>query len=371
MAPASAPTPQASAASPQGNDVPTANLPLTEYDYPDGTGSIGLPDGWTTQGQSAIGGVAIKGPANQVIFIHNPVIIQAPDSPAVAAQQRTDAQTAQMNQRLAQRNLPPIRQKPLPPMMVAPLSDPIDSVQVLMPQFNKRAAFYNGPSSTFGKFISTREIPANAANAKRAIVDYTITTTLNGELTSIRVQADLMTCPVNNSVWMCLAHYSAQAPEATFDHDLPIMMEIVRSEKVDQQKMAQVALARNQQQYQAGQQMLAAQQQQFQAMSDIYKQKAQTQQDIHDQQQAQTEAGYAAHNQQFNDYELQRSRHAADFNESIIGTRTIYDTVTGESGYANLTDVNGVVDSLNQAALDPNRFVQIPLRDQLYPLPGR
>ena len=195
--------------------------------------------------------------------------------------------------------------------------------------------------------------------------------TLNGELTSIRVQADLMTCPVNNSVWMCLAHYSAQAPEATFDHDLPIMMEIVRSEKVDQQKMAQVALARNQQQYQAGQQMLAAQQQQFQAMSDIYKQKAQTQQDIHDQQQAQTEAGYAAHNQQFNDYELQRSRHAADFNESIIGTRTIYDTVTGESGYANLTDVNGVVDSLNQAALDPNRFVQIPLRDQLYPLPGR
>ena len=66
---------------------------------------------------------------------------------------------------------------------------------------------------------------------------------------------------------------------------------------------------------------------------------------------------------------MQRSRNSADFDESIIGTRTIYDTVTGQSGYANLTDVNGVVDSLNQAALDPNRFVQIPLRDQLYPIP--
>jgi hypothetical protein len=69
------------------------------------------------------------------------------------------------------------------------------------------------------------------------------------------------------------------------------------------------------------------------------------------------------------DSPLSVARHAADFNESIIGTRTIYDTVTGASGYANLTDVNGVVDSLNQAALDPTRFVQIPLRDQLYPLP--
>jgi hypothetical protein len=91
--------------------------------------------------------------------------------------------------------------------------------------------------------------------------------------------------------------------------------------------------------------------------------------DEHNEQMAVTQAGYDAHNQQFNDYELQRSRHAADFNESILGTRTVYDTVTGQSGYANLTDVNGVVDSLNQAALDPNRFVQIPLRDQLYPLP--
>ena len=95
----------------------------------------------------------------------------------------------------------------------------------------------------------------------------------------------------------------------------------------------------------------------------------QTRADIHQQYMAQTQAGYDAHNAQFANYEWQRSRNAADFNESIIGTRTIYDTVTGESGYANLSDVNGVVDSLNQAALDPNRFVQIPLRDQLYPNP--
>jgi hypothetical protein len=170
---------------------------------------------------------------------------------------------------------------------------------------------------------------------------------------------------------MYFGRYSAAAPDATFDHDLPIMMAIVQSEKVNQDRAMQVGLQQNQQAYQAGQQMLAAQQSQFQAMNNMYKQNAQTQFDIHEQQQAQTQAGYDAHNQQFRDDQLQRSRNAADFNESIIGTRTIYDTVTGQSGYANLTDVNGVVDSLNQAALDPNRFVQIPLRDQLYPLPGK
>jgi hypothetical protein len=168
---------------------------------------------------------------------------------------------------------------------------------------------------------------------------------------------------------MWFARYSVQAPAATFERDLPLMMAMVNSEKVDQNRATQVAQARNQQMQQMGQQMLAAQQAQFQALNNMAKQNADTQNRIHQQQQEQTQAGYDAHNQQFKDYELQRSRNAADFNESIIGTRTIYDTVTGQSGYANLTDVNGVVNSLNQAALDPNRFVQIPLREQLYPIP--
>jgi hypothetical protein len=254
-------------------------------------------------------------------------------------------------------------------MLVAPPADPIDAVQVLLPQFSKRSAFFSGPTITFGKFISAKEVPSNVPNTKFAIADYTISQTLNGQSASLRVQAELSTCPLGKTAWMYLAHYSIQAPEATFEHDRPIMMAIVKSEKVDAAKMGEVSLQRNQQQYQAGQQILAAQQKQAQAINDMYKQNAQTQQRIHAAQQQQTQAGYDAHNAQFRDDQLQRSRHAADFNESIIGTRTIYDTVTGESGYANLTDVNSAVDSLNKAALDPNRFVQIPLRDELYPLP--
>ena len=75
-----APAQQASTTAPakkgQAGRTSAANVALTEYDYPDGTGSIGLPEGWTTQAQSAADGVAIKGPANQVIFVHNAVTVQ-------------------------------------------------------------------------------------------------------------------------------------------------------------------------------------------------------------------------------------------------------------------------------------------------------
>ena len=80
-------------------------------------------------------------------------------------------------------------------------------------------------------------------------------------------------------------------------------------------------------------------------------------------------AGYVAHNQQEADRQAQQQRNAADFIETIKGTRTVVDTATGATGTADLSSVNGVVDEMNRAALDPNRFVQIPLRDEMYPRP--
>ncbi len=369
------PAPQTDAGAPAAANPTSANAAQTagfhEYDYPDGTGSIQIPDGWTMKGNSAINAAMVAGPADQTIFLHNSRSILTPDSPQVAQREQMDARWAQMNANSEQRGLQPIPRKPLPPLMVAPLTKAADAVPVMISLFSKSSEFNNGPSLSLDRVISTQDAPCQLQGGTRAIVTFAFTKTLNGQSTAYRQQLDLITSPVGNTAWMYFGRYSAAAPDATFDHDLPIMMAIVQSEKVNQDRAMQVGLQQNQQAYQAGQQMLAAQQSQFQAMNNMYKQNAQTQQNIHDEQQAQTQAGYDAHNQQFRDDQLQRSRNAADFNESIIGTRTIYDTVTGQSGYANLTDVNGVVDSLNQAALDPNRFVQIPLRDQLYPLPGK
>jgi hypothetical protein len=53
------------------------------YQFPDGTGSITLADGWKTQAQSAISAIFIKGPADQNIFIGASINVQTPDSPMV------------------------------------------------------------------------------------------------------------------------------------------------------------------------------------------------------------------------------------------------------------------------------------------------
>ncbi len=243
----------------------------------------------------------------------------------------------------------------------------------MVPQFSKRSEFYNGPSVALDKILSSQDLPCALPNGKRALIDYTFTRTQNDQSKLMRVRIVLVVAPVGQgdppAAWMWFCVKGLQGPDATFDRDLPIMQAMADSEKPNQDRVMQVMQARNQQIQQFSQQMAAAANAQMQAQYRQFQQDQQTRADIHQQQMAQTQAGYDAHNAQFANYEWQRSRNAADFDESIIGTRTIYDTVTGESGYANLSDVNGVVDSLNQAALDPNRFVQIPLRDQLYPNP--
>ena len=61
-----------------------------------------------------------------------------------------------------------------------------------------------------------------------------------------------------------------------------------------------------------------------------------------------------------------QARHDAnsDFIETIIGYRSVYDRQTGQTSSVPLYNVNDITSSLNTAANDPNRFVQIPLRYQ-------
>jgi hypothetical protein len=76
---------------------------------------------------------------------------------------------------------------------------------------------------------------------------------------------------------------------------------------------------------------------------------------------AQTDATIARMQQQ----QLESDRSFADVDEGIRGYRKVYDTQTGEESDVNLGDVNGVVNSLNEA--DPGRYVQVPLRDEVQP----
>jgi hypothetical protein len=66
---------------------------------------------------------------------------------------------------------------------------------------------------------------------------------------------------------------------------------------------------------------------------------------------------------------LIRDRSATDFDEVIRGQRAVEDTRTGERTSVDLGNVNEIVNKLNEH--DPDRYIQIPLRDELYPMPDR
>jgi len=62
-----------------------------------------------------------------------------------------------------------------------------------------------------------------------------------------------------------------------------------------------------------------------------------------------------------------RERSSADFDEVIRGYRNVEDTATGERTSVDLGNVDSIVDKLNEG--DPGRYKQIPLRDDVAPLP--
>jgi hypothetical protein len=205
------------------------------------------------------------------------------------------------------------------------------------------------------------------ANGKSAIIVLNLTRTIDGVDKHYRSQEKIQMAPIGQGqTWMYLAT-GFTTPVETFEHDRPMMFAMIKSETVNQEMAAQRMREMNDQQMamikQQGQASSAALQAGHDQFMRDQAQRFANGQALH----AEQEAGYAAHNQQFREDQVQKARNKDDQVEHILGYRTVYDTQTGLSTTADLSDVNGVVNSLNQAALDPNRFVQIPLRDEQDP----
>jgi hypothetical protein len=363
------PQPAAAATAP-----PAPAIPLAQHDFPDGSGSMGLADGWTTQTQTLAHTVVITGPANQQVALSISRTVQTPDSPMVKMRQQQEQWLAQ--QRARYPAMARVPATPPPPMLVAAYTDPDTALQALFPQLNQMSLANKGPSVQLDQIVSSKDIPSHlpSADAKAAEIVYKVTQSQNGNSQDFRVwmHFEMSSYPGGTS-WFWFVN-TARAPDASFDADLPVMRAMMLSTKVNEDKLKQIFAAENAALAQESQALAQASQAESQALrqqaQDFSAQQNARYQAFRDQQQA----SFQAHNEQWAADETQKQRATADFIEQIQGTRTIYDTQTGTVSSASLYDVNGVVDSLNQAALDPNRFVQIPLRDQLYaptPVPGQ
>jgi hypothetical protein len=299
---------------------------MTEYRFPDGTGSIQLPEGWKTSARTAIQGVPIEGPAGQLVTIGQSISINTPDSIAVQTQLQLQAQARQMG-------FPP---PPGVDLLVAPFAEPAETVKLLIPQLSHIGQRKGGPALRLERFL---EPPKPAApmmpNGKAASLYFAITRTVADKATLYRARADIENWVIGPGAWT-MTYTEVAAPDATFDEDLPVMGAIVKSLKTDpgalRRETGRAIQAMNQR-FAVYQQARATR---AKAFDDYFQ------------------------SQQRNS--IIRDRAAVDFDEVIRGVRTVENTRTGERHSVDLGNVNEIVEELNRP--EAGRFVQIPLRNE-------
>jgi len=312
----------------------------------------------------------ILGPGDQFVFIANSKNINTPNSSTVKVRQQNDAMTAQTQAQSRRLGLKPYQPPPLAPLLVSPILDPVEAVKVMTPQFSALSEFNHGPSFTVDRIIATHDASTVLEGGKAADITYELTYRSNAGAVRFRTQMDLQIAPLGAEAWLWLSK-GFSAPVDIFDRDQPLMAAMFKSIKLDPEKLQKAAAARNHltqlftaewvAQYQANMQASA---QQFTI------DQAQRNANWQAQHQA-TLDGYAQHNAQVAADLLQRSRNFDDQIDQVRGFMPIVDTHTGQTANVNSLYADTIVNSLNEAANDPNQFAKVPLKDIVDPLPGR
>ena len=196
-----------------------------------------------------------------------------------------------------------------------------------------------GPSIVLDQILETETVPAQLPGGQAQRIYFSSDHSQNGQTVHRRAWAQMECYPVGSGTWGIYCS-EVSSPDASFDRDLPTMVAIAKSWKLNDSVVQQHT-----------QQNIAAQNQAFAAFEQSMREK----QDAFD-----SYLKSVQHN------ELIQERSNANFDEVIRGYRTVYDTETGQRTSADLGNVNEIVNSLNE--YDPGRYVQIPLRDEEFPL---
>jgi hypothetical protein len=225
---------------------------------------------------------------------------------------------------------------------VAPMTDPADVLGKLMPQISKRSQEHNGPSFTLDHVEKVRDIEPGAPDGKAAICRYGMALGAQGQQLHRQVLAKVGLQPIVSGEY--IVHLTAfAAPDATFQQDLPTMMAMYNSFRPNNA-----------------------------AINSAVKTQMDNQKQWFDAQQASSKEISAANEDYIHTIERNstiQSRSNDNEDEIIRGVRTVEDTRTGEQTSVDLGNVDQIVDRLNYS--DPGRYRQIPLRDEIDPLPGQ
>jgi hypothetical protein len=315
--------------------LPSSKARTQTYQFPDGTGSIELPEGWTTQAQTVIHGVQVKGPADQMVSIGIGMSVTTPTSQAVQMQRQLEANARQYGF------------SPPPPMklLVAPFTGPVEAVQNLVPQLSDFSVAAGQPPMRLVQIVSASNAPAQMPNGRAALMTYLIDHGQGASAVRHEALGQIETYPLGGDGSQAWGVYMTElaAPQSHYDADLPTMMAIAKSLKTNDAAVAQQT-----------QQAIAQSNQRFAAFERSMKEK---------------NDAFDSYMQSVRNRELVNERTNADFDEVIRGYRTVEDTSTGYRTSVDLGNVHDVVEKLNEA--DPGRYKEIPLKDEMAPLPGQ
>jgi hypothetical protein len=315
---------------------------LQTYRFPDDTGMVGLAQGWTTNAASCLDSFSATGPAEQRVSFGLSFAISEPDGQLMRSHAQIAAQSRQMGMQ------PP----PPPQVLVGRYSEPGEAIRMLIPQLSNLSGQRGGPVTQLQSLKVLEEKPATLPDSKSAMVtyDFLMAKSPDAPMRPFRGMAHVTTSRLSADMWTIFLT-EIVAPADAFDRELPTMLAMTNSLKVNQEVMARKSQQR---------------------MNDSSAAHAQRMAD----QKARFEAGQAAHKSMTDTFDRQndawradqttKARRHDDFIETIGGERTIEDTRTGDRAQTDLGHADQTVDRLNES--DPGRFRQIPLRDQNNPL---
>jgi len=302
-----------------------AHATLKPFHFADGTGSIGLADGWTTQARSALPNVTVEGPAGQHMGLSVSYTIQTPGSPLARG----------------------------PTTLVAPFGPPAEAFAHLVPQFSQFSQRQGGPALEIDALAKVAEGP----NGRQAVLRYGVTETYrDGSHKHFQAVAQMSVAPLTQMAWM-LTSTQLRAPDATFDRDLPLMLQMANAVQLND------ALIR-----QKTGQAVAAQKQWFQGQQAAHRAQVAAN-DAHNRQWEENTKAFDQRNRNWEDNQNATARRDDNFDELLRGYRTVEDTQTGERRSADLLNIDKIVDDLNEH--EPGRYRQIPLRDENDPVRSR
>jgi hypothetical protein len=277
-----------------------------------GSGTLSLPSDWKITQSTAIGGVLAEGPSGQTIGLGVGAQVVSPNSP-IAAQVRASAS-----------------------MLVAPYSDPVGALTTLMPQLSVMSQRKGGPALSLKRIISSSPATAQIPSGRAAWIECAFTQTSGGKAVDYREKA-LMECyPIGPLGWAFSISYGA-APERIYDRDLPLMIEIAKSWKLNDSAIRDNTAS-----------MINDQNRAVAAFERSMQEKNQA---------------FDRFRQSMRNSELAREKSNADFDEVIRGYRTVEDTQTGYRADVDLGYSKQIVDKLNEKQ-GFQRYKEIPLRDQ-------